>query len=158
MQVLFEIMVQIKQKRGIGVENPYPRSFSGGNMIQNSLRILLLRRVQGLGIDGLNRDFESPPPPLRIEASLFLIELRPLVCLPLARHGTEMSCPSFLSSSSISLKSKKNPSPPFYRFRSLVLPVFAPRSCPIFSDEKRCCTVSVSIQNKTHHHLPSPYR
>jgi len=30
MQVLFEIMVQIKQKRGIGVENPSPRSFSGG--------------------------------------------------------------------------------------------------------------------------------
>jgi len=27
---LFEIMVQIKQKRGIGVENPSPRSFSGG--------------------------------------------------------------------------------------------------------------------------------
>ena len=30
MQVLFEIMVQIKQKRGIGVESPSPRSFSGG--------------------------------------------------------------------------------------------------------------------------------
>jgi len=30
MQVLFEIMVHIKQKRGIGVENPSPRSFSGG--------------------------------------------------------------------------------------------------------------------------------
>jgi len=30
MQVLFEIMVQIKQKRGIGVENTSPRSFSGG--------------------------------------------------------------------------------------------------------------------------------
>ena len=29
MQVLFEIMVQIKQKGGIGVENPSPRSFSG---------------------------------------------------------------------------------------------------------------------------------
>jgi len=31
MQVLIEIMVQIKQKRGIEVENPSPRSFSGGN-------------------------------------------------------------------------------------------------------------------------------
>jgi len=30
MQVLFEIMVKIKQKRGIGVETPSPRSFSGG--------------------------------------------------------------------------------------------------------------------------------
>ena len=30
MQVLFEIMVQIKQKRGIGVEIASPRSFSGG--------------------------------------------------------------------------------------------------------------------------------
>jgi len=30
MQVLFEIMVNIKQKRGIRVENPSPRSFSGG--------------------------------------------------------------------------------------------------------------------------------
>jgi len=30
MQGLFKIMVQIKQKRGIGVENPTPRSFSGG--------------------------------------------------------------------------------------------------------------------------------
>jgi len=30
MQGLFEIMVQIKSKRGIGVENPSPRSFSGG--------------------------------------------------------------------------------------------------------------------------------
>jgi len=30
MQGLFEIVVQIKQKRGIGVENPSPRSFSGG--------------------------------------------------------------------------------------------------------------------------------
>jgi len=29
-QVLFEIMVQIKQKRGIGVENPSERSFVGG--------------------------------------------------------------------------------------------------------------------------------
>jgi len=27
---LLEIMVQIKQKRGIGVENPFPRSFLGG--------------------------------------------------------------------------------------------------------------------------------
>ena len=32
MHVLFEIMVQIKQKRGIGVENPSPRSFSGGKV------------------------------------------------------------------------------------------------------------------------------
>ena len=30
MQVLFEIIVQIQQKRGIGVETPSPRSFSGG--------------------------------------------------------------------------------------------------------------------------------
>ena len=30
MQVLFAIMVQIKQKRGIGVESPSPKSFSGG--------------------------------------------------------------------------------------------------------------------------------
>jgi len=30
MKVLFKIMVQIKQKRGIGVENPSLRSFSGG--------------------------------------------------------------------------------------------------------------------------------
>ena len=30
MQVLFEIMVQIKPKRGIGVETPSPRSFSSG--------------------------------------------------------------------------------------------------------------------------------
>ena len=37
MKVLFEIMVQIKQKRGIGVENPSPRSFSGG--VENSLYI-----------------------------------------------------------------------------------------------------------------------
>jgi len=29
-QVLFEIMIPIKEKRGIGVENPSPRSFSGG--------------------------------------------------------------------------------------------------------------------------------
>jgi len=29
-QILFEIMVQIKQKRGIGVENPSERSFVGG--------------------------------------------------------------------------------------------------------------------------------
>ena len=29
MQVLFELMVQIKQKRGIGVENPSARTFSG---------------------------------------------------------------------------------------------------------------------------------
>jgi len=33
MQVLFEITVQIKQKRGIGVENPSPSSFSGGLLI-----------------------------------------------------------------------------------------------------------------------------
>jgi len=33
MQGLFEIMVQIKQKRGIGVENPSLRSFSGGKRI-----------------------------------------------------------------------------------------------------------------------------
>jgi hypothetical protein len=31
MQVLFEMILQIKQKRGIGVENPSPRSFSGGH-------------------------------------------------------------------------------------------------------------------------------
>jgi len=30
MQILFEILGEIKQKRGIGVENPSPRSFSGG--------------------------------------------------------------------------------------------------------------------------------
>jgi len=30
MQVLFEIMVQNKQKGGTGVESPPPRSFSGG--------------------------------------------------------------------------------------------------------------------------------
>ena len=30
MQVLFEIMVQIKQKRGIGVGNPSSRSILGG--------------------------------------------------------------------------------------------------------------------------------
>jgi len=30
MQVLFEIMVQIKHKRGIEFENPSPRCFSGG--------------------------------------------------------------------------------------------------------------------------------
>ena len=31
MQVLFEMMVQIAHKRGIGVETPSPRSFSGGH-------------------------------------------------------------------------------------------------------------------------------
>jgi len=30
MKVFFEIIVQIKQKEGIGVENPSPRSFSRG--------------------------------------------------------------------------------------------------------------------------------
>jgi len=30
MQGLFAIMVKIKQERGMGVENPSPRSFVGG--------------------------------------------------------------------------------------------------------------------------------
>ena len=35
MQGLFEIIGQIKQKRGIGVEPPSPKSFSGGEMISS---------------------------------------------------------------------------------------------------------------------------
>jgi len=45
MQVLFETIVQIKQKRGIGVENPSPRSFSGGQgcgVMRNTRRIYCL--------------------------------------------------------------------------------------------------------------------
>jgi hypothetical protein len=38
MQGLFEIMVQIKQKRGIGAENPSPRSFPGGFVSELKLR------------------------------------------------------------------------------------------------------------------------
>jgi len=38
MQVLFEMIVQIKQKRGVGVENPSPRSFSGGGVLHKELQ------------------------------------------------------------------------------------------------------------------------
>ena len=41
MQGLFEIMVQIKLKRGTGVENPSPRSFSGG--IQRKMMYIVKR-------------------------------------------------------------------------------------------------------------------
>ena len=41
MQVWFEIMVQIKQKRGIGVDNPSPRGFSGGVSERQSYASLL---------------------------------------------------------------------------------------------------------------------
>jgi len=44
MQVLFEIMVQTKQKRGIGFQNPSPRSFSGGVACVNNQHIGLLVR------------------------------------------------------------------------------------------------------------------
>jgi len=45
MQVFFEIMVQIEQKRGIGVENPSPRSFSGGLGLDDSARVKRLRQI-----------------------------------------------------------------------------------------------------------------
>ena len=38
MQVLFEIMVQNKQKGGTGVKSPPPRSFSGGTCIEDTER------------------------------------------------------------------------------------------------------------------------
>ena len=44
MQVLFEMMVQIKQKMGIGVENPSPRSFSGGRT--KGLLVCMLTNTQ----------------------------------------------------------------------------------------------------------------
>jgi len=48
MQVLFEIMVQIKQRRGIGVENPSPRSFSGGIHVAQCVAMGWLRLVGSL--------------------------------------------------------------------------------------------------------------
>jgi len=46
MQVLFEIMVQIKQKRGIGVENPSARSFSGGVSVLTIVVCVNVVRIQ----------------------------------------------------------------------------------------------------------------
>jgi len=54
MQVLFEIVVQIKPKRGIGVETPSPRSFSSVNDLLSSINKLHLFReswFQGIIID-----------------------------------------------------------------------------------------------------------
>ena len=54
MQVLFEMMVQIKQKMGIGVENPSPRSFSRRTRslsrarAREAFRAKLFVRVKGL--------------------------------------------------------------------------------------------------------------
>jgi len=58
MQGLFEIMVQqIKQKRGIGFENPSPRSFSGG--LGSELRVshifCFAPRLSKTGTDGKKR-------------------------------------------------------------------------------------------------------
>jgi len=44
MQVLFEMMVQIKQNMGIGVETPSPRSFSGGHT--KGLLVCMLTNTQ----------------------------------------------------------------------------------------------------------------
>ena len=45
MQVLFEIMLQIKQKRGIGVENTSPRNFSDGLALSSSEFVTYMRAL-----------------------------------------------------------------------------------------------------------------
>jgi len=59
MQGLFEITVQIKQKRGIGVENPSPRSFSGGKMCDGEgiqMRHVIRRSDAPIVKRGYNKD------------------------------------------------------------------------------------------------------
>jgi len=49
MHVLFEIMVQNKQKGGTGVESPPPRSFSGVDQIANmdfKLKFISIRKAK----------------------------------------------------------------------------------------------------------------